>query len=360
MTKKISGRESATDSLIPRAVLFGNPLVRNPLLSRDGEWLAWMAPTNGVLNLWLAPRRTPWDARQVTFEAYRAPGGAAFANDGRHLLFTKDNDGDENSHLYAIDMATGKLRNLTPYPGARCGLIAMSRHVTSSVLVRMNDRDARYHDLYSVELASGERTLVEQNDPGYSSFVCDDRFRPCFARITRDDGGAIVRRRSEGAWVDWFEIEPDDMNTTTLSHVGEDGTTLYLFDSRNRDTSALVALDAVSGESQALAGDPRADIDGVIVDPKTYRPLAWASGEIRRSYKALDDTLAKDIATLDASGIGDWAPLSMTDDLAHWLVGADSDTAPGIVWLYDRAARRLEKLFETSQLAVSEQRLLCG
>ena len=41
--------------LIPREVLFGNPERVSPNLSPDGSQLAWIAPRDGVLNVWVAP-----------------------------------------------------------------------------------------------------------------------------------------------------------------------------------------------------------------------------------------------------------------------------------------------------------------
>jgi dipeptidyl aminopeptidase/acylaminoacyl peptidase len=226
--------------------------------------------------------------------------------------------------------------------------MAISPSKPGHILVRMNQRDPRFHDVFEVEIASGERRLVERNTEGYSSYIADQYLRLRFARLPRADGGAIVRRRDAmGGWVDWFAIEPGDANTTSLSHLDISGETLYLVDSRGRDTAALVALNTTTGESELLAADDSADIEHMIVDSESRRALAWASGELCRTYKPIDDTLAGDITFLDVSGIGMWSPVGLSYDLGYWLIVASADTAPATIWLYDRVGRRLEKLFDT-------------
>ena len=44
---------SAALPVIPRAKLFGNPTRAQGRISPDGRWLSWLAPRDGVLNIWL-------------------------------------------------------------------------------------------------------------------------------------------------------------------------------------------------------------------------------------------------------------------------------------------------------------------
>lgn len=48
--------------LIPRAALFGNPERANAQLSPDGTRIAFLAPVNGVLNVWVASIAAVWAA----------------------------------------------------------------------------------------------------------------------------------------------------------------------------------------------------------------------------------------------------------------------------------------------------------
>jgi len=55
--------------LIPREVLFGNPEKASPLLSPDGAKLAYLAPKDGVLNVWVRTLGQT-DDRAVTDEGH--------------------------------------------------------------------------------------------------------------------------------------------------------------------------------------------------------------------------------------------------------------------------------------------------
>ena len=341
--------------LVPRSRFFGAPARRSATISPDGRWIAWLAPVEGVPNIWIAPRERPGEARPLTFLKGRGPGAPAFAQDGRHLLYLKDNEGDENTHIHALDLESGLARDLTPLPGVRCAVMAASRLLPGEILARINDRDARFHDIYRIEIATGERALVELNTEGYGGYLADDRHELCLARLSLADGGAVVRRRdATGGWVDWLEIPAEDMTTTSLSHLDAAGRTLYLYESRGRDTAALAAIDMASGETTILAEDPRADIDSMLVDADTHAPVAWAGGYDRRRYHPLDGAFAADIAALDGADLGEWSPAALSDDQRFWIITAQSDTRPGVAWLYDRHTRQVEKLFETRpELAVA-------
>jgi len=340
--------DADTYPLIPRALFFGEPSIRNVVISHDGQWLAWMTSNDGVANIWIADRKDRTDARQLTFEQHRAPGAPVFARDGRHLLYHKDSNGDENTHLFAIDIMSATIRDLTPISGAKCMLMSLSRKIPDEVLVRMNDRDPRFHDVWAITLADGNRRLVELNVDGHSAYVADDQYRLQIARRSHEDGSAELRKRDgRGLWADWINIPLEDVNTTSASHIDNMGTTLFLYDSRLHDTPALVAVDIGTGESRELAHDPQADVDGMILDSETYFPLAWASGAMRRRYKPLSQGLAGDIAMLDDTFTGDWTPISITTDMRFWVLSVNTDIKPAVFWLYDRVQGTVDKLFES-------------
>ena len=98
------------DLLIPRAHLFGNPSRLAGTISPDGASLAWVAPFDGVLNVWVAPVNEPGGARAVTSDTARGIRDYLWSHDGRHIVFLKDNEGDENWRVHAVDLKTGEIR----------------------------------------------------------------------------------------------------------------------------------------------------------------------------------------------------------------------------------------------------------
>src|SRR5260370_26863326 len=166
--------------LIPRKVLFGNPERITPLISPDGPRLAWIAPRDGVLNVWVAPvgaSGVDWDAAAaVTDDTDRGVRVFAWAKDGRHLLYLQDAGGDENWRLYDVDLETpaadGKTgwakRDLTPYDGIQARIIATRKSHRDEILVGMNRDNPQLHDVYRLDLKTAELAKLIDN-PGYAA-----------------------------------------------------------------------------------------------------------------------------------------------------------------------------------------------
>src|SRR5262249_29394624 len=144
--------------LIPRKALFSNPSRTNPEISPDGTYLAYVAPSEkGVSNIWLQTLGRQ-DARMVTQDASRGIFGFQWAADSRHLLYGQDRNGDENWHIFSVDIGSGLVRDLTPFIGIRARHTRVSRTRPREILVEMNIRDRRVFDVYRVNLETGAVT----------------------------------------------------------------------------------------------------------------------------------------------------------------------------------------------------------
>lgn len=331
--------------MIPRAVFFGNPTIGSPSISPDGRWLAWSASVNGVMNLWVAPRENRDAARQLTFDRARGVSGHSWSRDAAYLLFAQDTGGDENFKLYAVDVETGVQRCLTPFDGTRAGVTRTSRKTPGVILISLNRRDKRWPDLFKLELATGEMELVLENQ-GFAGFIIDDDYRVRFAVGPTPEGGRqLLERDGANGWKTCSVVTPEDARTTGWSHLDMTGTILYGLDSRGRDTTALVATDLATGEVTVLGSNPEADVTGMLTALDTYRPIAFWTHHERPKLEVIDESMRADFDFLNAQGIGEWGVSSRTKDDQLWLIGAGTDTAPGVTWLYDRAQKKLECLF---------------
>src|SRR5215475_8962011 len=153
--------------LIPRALLFGNPERREIQISPDGTWISWLAPRNGVMNLWVAPIDKLDEARPVTDEQTRPIRQYFWAYTSKHLVYQQDSGGDANFHLFRVDLgASGaaKVTDLTPYQGMRCEVAGMTERQPTTLMVTISAHDSQLSDLYKVDLLSGKRTLVIHHD----------------------------------------------------------------------------------------------------------------------------------------------------------------------------------------------------
>jgi len=264
----MSPRRRTTDiPLLPREVLFGNPDRAAPKVSHDGKQLAFLAPLAGVLNVWVALADEPEKARAVTHDTDRGIRIYFWGYTNRHILYLQDKGGDENWRVYAVDLATDETRDLTPFEKVAAQVQEVSKEHPEEILVGLNNRDARYHDVHRVNIRTGELTLLQEN-PDFLGFITDDDFNLRFAvRMTADGGEEVLKPGPAGSWEPYRTVAMED--TLTSGHVGFDksGAVEYRTESRGRDTAALVAVDLKTEVETVLAQDDRVDVGGVMTHP---------------------------------------------------------------------------------------------
>lgn len=338
--------DPAQPPLIERVKLFGNPSKTGGKLSPDGRWISYIAPRDGVLNVWVAPADDPAAARPMTAEKVRPIRSSFWSPDSREILFINDTGGDENFQLYGVDVATGEKRDLTPFPKTTVEIVGSSTTIKDRLLIGLNRRDPRWHDVFELIPATGALRPVFQND-GYAGFVADDQLRLRIASRPRADGGVDYFRMTDG------KVEPtpfvsvpfEDAGTTGPLGYTADGRTLYWTDSRGRDTAALMAQDVASGGMTIVGQDARADIDGGLFNPRTGRIEAYSVDYLRDDYVPVGNAIKADLAFLKGQNKGEFHVGARTDADDKWIVGFDPVSAPASTWIYDRERRSLKQLY---------------
>ncbi|WP_115576201.1 S9 family peptidase [Xanthomonas campestris] len=336
---------AAPPELITRDALFGTAEKSNVLVSPDGTMLSWVAPLKGVPNLWVAPIDAPDKARAVTQDTGRGISEYFWSHRTGTLLYKRDQGGDENFHLYALNLADGSSKDLTPFDKTSVEMYGLSAQHPEQIMLGINNRDPKWHDLYRVDLATGQRTLVDKNTQHIESYLLDGDFQLRYATRINQGGDVDVLARQGSAWSVREHIPFTDVLTTEVMGLSSDGKTLYLRDSRNRNTSALYAVDTATNARTLLSEDARADVDAVLKDPKTGAVQAASSEYLRREWKALDPGIAKDLQALKSLGPGDAKVQARTQDDATWIVSYLAAEAPLRYYRYDRATAKLTKLF---------------
>ncbi|MFO1253118.1 MAG: S9 family peptidase [Inhella sp.] len=332
--------------LIPRAALFGNPVKAGAQLSPNGKWLSWMAPVNGVMNVWVAPAAKPEAAKPVTESKDRPIPGHFWSGNGEQILFVQDKAGDENFRLYGVDVSSGQQRDYTPFDKVRVRMMGGSRKRLDEVLVGINNRDPRWHDVHLLNLKTGEFKLVMKAD-GVAGFQADDDLNLRLAAKPNAAGG-----------MDFFKVEGDALadkpllstgledNATSPIDFTADGKTLYWMDSRDGDTTAVFAEDMASGQRKLIARDARADLGDTLRHPVTGEIQAYAVNYLTNEWKFIDKSLKTDFDWLQKQlGKGEVYVTSRTRADDKWIVGIDPVSKVAATYLYDRKAKKLSALY---------------
>jgi hypothetical protein len=290
----------AKADLIPRSVLFGNPDKAAGRVSPDGKKVSFLAPVDGVLNVWVGPADDISKAKAVTSDTQRGIRQYFWAFTNDHILYLQDKGGDENWKVYAVNLESGETKDLTPFetipgpdgkpievngtvlrPTAR--VEGLSERLPGEILVGLNNRSPQFHDVYRVNIATGDMELVQQND-GYAGFVTDDDYNVRMALQMTPDGGMqyfMAKKDAPGEFEEWQKVAMEDSVTTGPAGFDKTGKVLYMTDSRGRNTGALTAVDLETGKQTVLAQDPRADAGGVLAHP-TEKTIQAGRSSTRR------------------------------------------------------------------------------
>jgi dipeptidyl aminopeptidase/acylaminoacyl peptidase len=346
----------ADPSLLPRRLLFGNPDRTAPRVSPDGKQLAWTAPKDGVLNVFVAPVTDIASARAVTDEKKRPVPGFGWAFDSKHILYSIDKNGDENVHVFSVDVNTSALKDLTPFDKTQGRILGMSDRFPTAVVLGTNDRDPKFHDAYRVDLVSGQRTLLQKNE-SFAGFVVDDNLSIRYGLEPKPDGSFDLEQADgKGAFKPFLTIPPDDALTTNPIGLDKSGRTFYMEDSRDRDTGALVAFDTKTNQPKVLAEDARADVGGILINPVDGRVQGASFDYERRNWKVIDPTIEADLAYLKTVVDGDMDVISRSKDDKVWTVGYVVSDGPARFYLYDRPRKSATFLF-SNRPALDDEKL---
>lgn len=329
-------------TLIPREVLFGNPTFMRPHLSPDGEWLTYIAPLDGVLNVWLRPA-DGGDASPLTHDTGRGIRAYAWTYDREHVLYVQDKDGDENWHVYAVCIADRSVRDLTPVDGVQAQLVAVERNTPDRILVALNQRDPALHDVYEVSLSTGESRMVLENPGDALAFVADGALEVrCIAAQTAE-GGWDVRVRTDGEWKSAHTVGPED-EAAPVSFTN-DGSGLYIVTSKGANAKQLAMLDAATGTVTPLAGREDIDAGDAVFHPTARELQAVSFDRHRTEWEVLDESIRDDIDFLKTVNDGDLGIGSRTEDDTRWIVEYSRDLGSTCYYVYHRAEKRAEFLF---------------
>jgi dipeptidyl aminopeptidase/acylaminoacyl peptidase len=333
--------------LIPRAALFGDPERTQARISPKGDFVSFLAPIDGRMNLFVAPVSDIAKSRPLTRDVGQGIHKHFWAETGAHLLFMQDKAGDENFRLYAVDVATGEVKDLTPLDGVSAKVVSMSPREPDVVLVGLNDRDPRWHDLYKINILTGKRALIERNTEGFARYYPDRDNVPRLATKFMPDGSVqLWRFNLQGRWSEMLTIPFEDSVTTMPLAFEQDGKTFLMLDSVGRDKAALVRVDAATAAKEVIGESGKADVSEVWIDPVTFAPQAFGVNYLKLERTGLTPGATRSLEFLRKTLKGETQVVSRSADDRKWIIVEMGPTTPAVSYLYDRDAETLTRLFD--------------
>src|SRR5262249_28995576 len=178
-------------------------------IAPDGKHLAYLAPDDkDVLQVWVQTVGKD-DAKKVTADKKRGIRAYQWTYAPDTLLYLQDHEGDENFHVYAVNVQNASVRDLTPFEKLRADIVGLDSHFPDEVLITRNKDAPRLHDVYRVNLGSGDLKLDTKNPGDVVGWDTDPKFRVRAAQAATPDGGMEVRYRPDEK-AEWKSVVKSD------------------------------------------------------------------------------------------------------------------------------------------------------
>ena len=334
----------AETPLIPREALFGNPERTSPALSPDGKRLAWLQPDGGVLQVWVQTLGHD-DAAAVSAERQRSIRRFHWAQDSRTILYTQDVKGNEDWHVYGVDVESKQVRDLTPFDGVHAELVADSPRRPSEILVEMNLEDRARMDVHRVDLRSESVTLDTRNPGTVTSWAATDDLVVKAAVASRPDGGEelLVRDSGKGAWRTLTRGGPDDH--LRLLDLSADGKSVLYVTSAGGETGRVVQRALSGGPEKVLASHPEVDPSDVSVHPTRHVIEGVVFEPELPVWMVLDPTVKKDFDVFPHLARGFPEVVSRDRADRNWVVAFRDAQGPTRYFSFDRTSLQGKLLF---------------
>lgn len=345
--------------LLEREIFFGDPEITASQVSPNGQFMTFQSPYKDVMNVWIKPLDAPFDEARPLTTGERPVPGHFWSMDSKYVLYVQDKGGDENFHIYAVDPqqppeeATGvpPARDLTPMEDVRARIYSLPRSTPGAAIVGINDRDPALHDVYRLDLATGDLELLIENTVNVAGWVADHSGEIRLAVRQTEDGGSETLAVQKGELGEvlyecsWREtcaplrFHADNQRVWFQTNKGEDV-----------DLTGLYLMDAESGELELVERDPEGEVDfgGALFANSDHRLLATRYTGARSRIYPRDEAFAKALDFLrDELPDGDISFSSQTLDDRLVKVTVSRDVDPGTVYLFDWQEYSAEKLYES-------------
>ena len=346
--------------LIPRKILFGNPKYAAPKLSPDGKFIAYLAPSQDekeVLNVFVRDTSDSETARMITKDTSRGIRQFSWAQDSKTILYLQDFEGDENFHLWAVDIMLGggqqEARDLTPGENVKASSLMTNKRFPKEILVGTNERNSKHFDMYRVELATGEKVVEAENPGDVIGWGSEDESFTIRTATVRNqaDSSNTVRVRDDNGDSEWRDLItfPYGEEGGFVDFCGPDEPDCgYLLSTVGRDTKALLKVNLQTCEIiEEISSNDKCDVGGVTLDQDSKKVRAITYNYARTERIFFDKDLEGHYKVLDQlkpEG-SEVSVASRTRDEKVWIVVYTRSDGPSEYLLYDTESQTTQPLF---------------
>ena len=340
---------------IPLRDFFKNPLSSSYLLSPDGNTLSYLAPWETRMNIFVRPT-AGGEAKRITSDKERDIR-EYFWKGNQFVVYAQDKKGDENFHLFRIDLKTGEVKDLTQFPKVRAELVDDLEDISENeIVMMMNKRNAEVFDAYRLNVATGEMKMIAKNPGHVDHWVIDHKGRILAATESDGVNATLLTRPDEKAPFKKV-LSTNFRERVTPEFYTFDNKEIYATSNIGRDKVAIVKIDpATAKETGTIYENPEVDVDSLAFSKKR-KVLTYAEYTTwREERKYLDPQTEKMYSAIEQKLPGYQIDLVGNDhEEDKFVVAATSDRTPGSRYLFDAKTKELTKLVDVAPWLKEDQ-----
>ena len=333
---------------IPLENFFKNPEKSSYQISPDGSFYSFMAPYKNRMNIFIQ-KIGDSSATQLTFEEARDIAGYFWPNN-EQIVFLKDEAGDENFHLFGVNIDGSNPIGFTDFEGVRAQIIDDLPDQKDFVVIGLNKRNKQVFDPYRLNLKTGEISMLAENPGNIQGWMFDHDGKLRIATAIVDGVNQSILYR---------ENEEDEFKTIITTNFKEGfNPQFFTFDNKNiigssnlgRDKYAIVEFDPISAkEVKVLYANDDYDVNGVGYSRKRKVITAayFESWKSERHYfdstsKATFEKIQKRLAGYEIGITG------VNKDENILILRTYSDKSLGAYYIYNSEDDKMKKIVDVS------------
>ena len=333
---------------IPLENFFKNPEKSSYQISPDGSFYSFMAPYKNRMNIFIQ-KIGDSSATQLTFEEARDIAGYFWPNN-EQIVFLKDEGGDENFHLFGVNIDGSNPIGFTDFDGVRAQIIDDLPDQKDFVVIGLNKRNKQVFDPYRLNLKTGEISMLAENPGNIQGWMFDHDGKLRIATAIVDGVNQSILYR---------ESEEDEFKTIITTNFKEGfNPQFFTFDNKNiigssnlgRDKYAIVEFDPITAkEVKVLYANDDYDVNGVGYSRKRKVITAayFESWKSERHYfdstsKSTFEKIQKQLAGYEIGITG------VNKDENILILRTYSDKSLGAYYIYNSEDDKMEKIVDVS------------
>jgi len=332
---------------IPLKDFFKNPEKTGYTISPDGEYLAYLAPYENRLNIFVQKIGSE-EAIRVTSVTERDIANYFWKGNNR-IIYLKDKNGNENFHIFSVDIKGNNHKDLTPFENVKANLIDELEENNSEILVGLNKKNIEVFDAYRLNAETGELILAAENPGNISGWITDHDGKIRAAITTDGVNNSVLYKENEESQFRTILTTTFKENLTPLFFTF-DNKYVYAASNLKTDKSVILKYDIANGkELETLYEHPDVDVSslGFSKKRKVLTTITFTTWKHERVF--LDDEMKKIYERLNKE-LGSYEIFisSINKDENKFIIRTYSDRSLGAYYFYDKNTYILEKLTEVS------------